>query len=232
MGLRMQKIENVRSSRLAELGVLAHVEARKLVAATMGRHYLVGRNRLGIDLRQIAFFHGHFCIGQEPRTGRKPIYLTVVREPVDRFLSYFYYRLDQLATMKRENRLGGSHPMIDQFERPPALPMEFLELLFASGAQNWRDSQVRYFSSRGTFEAARAVIVQYDVITAPMTQLDAFAKKVGEKLDLGQLRIAHMNKGRSRDRATGATLSNDDADTIRNFFQEDQKLYDYVSEKF
>ena len=142
MGLRIQKIENVRSSRLAELGVLAYVEARKLVAATMGKHYLVPRDCLGIDLRQIAFFHGHFCIGQEPRTGRKPIYLTVVREPVDRFLSYFYYRLDQLATMKRENRLGGSHPMIDQLGRPPASPMEFLELLLAQ----WRPKLARFTS--------------------------------------------------------------------------------------
>ena len=230
--LRMQKIENVRSSRLSELGVLWSVEApRRLLAPLSGKHYLLRRGWGLRDLDHIAFLHGHFCIGQEPRTGRKPVYLSVVREPVDRFLSYYYFRLDLLAQMERENRLKRSHPMIARFGRPPENPMEFLELLLASGARNWRDPQVRYFSPRGTFDAARAIVKQHEVITATMTRLDVIALEVSRRLGLHRMEFGHKNKGVSRARTRNSELSSNDADVIRSHFPHDQRLYEHIAEQ-
>ena len=230
--LRMQKIENVRSSRLSEMAVLWSVEApRKFFAPLSGKHYLLPRGWRLRDLNRIALVHGHFCIGEEPRTGRKPLYLSVVRDPVDRFVSYFYYRLDQLIRMERENRLSRSHPMIARFGRPPENPMEFLELLQASGAQNWRDPQVRYFSTTGTFAAARPIVERPDVVTATMTRLDAFAQEVSKRLGLDTLEFGHKNKGLSRARLNNAQLSRNDADVIRSFFPHDQILYAHIAER-
>ena len=229
--LRMQKIENVRSSRLSEMAVLWSVEApRKLFAPLSGKHYLLPRGWSKSDLSRISLLHGHFCIGQEPRVGRKPVYLSVVRDPVDRFVSYFYYRLDQLIRMESENRLSRSHPMMARFGRPPENSMEFLELLLASGAQNWRDPQVRYFSTLGTFDAARAIIKQQDVVTATMTRLDAFAHEISRRLGLNKLEFGHKNKGLSRARSKDLQLSGNDADVIRSFFPHDQSLYEHIAE--
>ncbi|MGI9425176.1 MAG: hypothetical protein ACR2PA_18415 [Hyphomicrobiaceae bacterium] len=225
--LREQKVENVRSSRAAELGVLALVEWRKLIATTQRSHYLLPRGWNG-DLDQIALLHGHFCIGQEPQTGRRPTYLSVAREPIDRFLSCFHFRLDQLNAAQRAKRLSPSHPMIKPLGRPPESPQEFLRLLEASGAKNWRNSQCRYFSPAGTFEAARRVIETRDVITAPMTRLAAFAETVSDRLGIEPLEVGHLNRGKSRAGASSETLSSADTAAIRRHFEEDQRLYDYV----
>ena len=232
LGLRMQKIENVRSSRLSEMTVLWSVEApRKLFAPWSGKHYLLPPGWNLTDLNRISLLHGHFCIGEEPRTDRKPVYLTVVREPVDRFVSYFYFRIDQLARLERKNQLSRSHPMIARFGRPPENPMEFLDLLLASGAQNWRDPQVRYFSAKRTFDAAKAILNQQEVITATMERLDAFARDVGDRFGIQNLSFGHKNKGVSRSRAVNLKLSAGDADSIRSYFPEDQLLYEHISER-
>ncbi|MGI9421792.1 MAG: sulfotransferase family 2 domain-containing protein [Hyphomicrobiaceae bacterium] len=231
LGLRMQKIENVRSSRLSEMAVLWSVEApRRLLAPISGKHYLLPRGWSKRDLSRISLIHGHFCIGQEPRIDREPVYLSVVRDPVDRFVSYFYYRLDQLNRMQNEDRLSRAHPMVARFGRPPENSMEFLELLLASGAQNWRDPQVRYFSTLGTFDAARTIIKQRDVVSATMTRLDVFAQEISRRLGLKKLEFGHKNKGLSRARAKNHRLSSNDADVIRSYFPHDQMLYEHIAE--
>ena len=121
--------------------------------------------------------------------------------------------------------------MLARFGRPPETPMEFLELLVASGAHGWRDPQVRYFSSIGSLEAARTTIEDLDVITATMNRLDLFAKETSERLGLRQLMIGHQNKGLSRARSNKLKCSAGDADAIRRYFPNDQKLYDYIAEK-
>ena len=85
--LRMQKIENPRSSRAAELGVLAHEFILRVSGCLTGRHYLLSSRTCRTALEDARFLWGHFRVGEEPDTGRTPVYMSVVRDPVDRFLS-------------------------------------------------------------------------------------------------------------------------------------------------
>ena len=109
--------------------------------------------------------------------------------------------------------------------------MEFLELLLASGAQNWRNPQVGYFSTTRTFDAARAIISKREVITATMTRLDAFALEVSRRLGLHNLEFGHKNKGVSRAQAKNLELSSNDAELIRKHFHHDQRLYEHIAER-
>ena len=70
--LRMQKIENVRTSRAAELGVLAHETGLKALSVVTGRHYLLPKHVRKGQVEKAKVVSGHFCIGQEPDTGRRP----------------------------------------------------------------------------------------------------------------------------------------------------------------
>lgn len=224
--LRMQKIENVRKSRVSELGVAAHVAGRRVLSAIQRRHYLLPPGHSG-DLTDIAMFHGHVRVGEEPRTGRRPTYVTVIRDPVDRFLSYFYYRRDQLpALMQNKAR----HPLLDAKGQPPADPMEFLDRLVCSGTVGWRNAQCRYFARAGDFASARAIIEGHGILAAPMRRLDELTARISNQLDLPRLQLEHVNKGASRARAR--ELSKAEIARIAAHFAEDLELYRYVEDRF
>lgn len=224
--LRMQKIENVRTSRFAELGVAAHVAGRQVLSAIQRRHYLLPPSHSG-ELSSIAMFHGHVRAGEEPRTGRRPTYVTVVRDPVDRFLSYFYYRRDQLSVLMQGKT---RHPLLDANGQPPADPMEFLDRLTRSGTVGWRNAQCRYFTRAGDFESARRVIDDLGVIAAPMRCLDELTARISHQLDLPRLQLEHVNKGASRARAR--ELSDPEKARIASHFNEDLRLYRYIEDRF
>lgn len=222
----MQKIENVRTSRFAELSVAAHVAGRQVLSAIQRRHYLLPTSHSG-DLSSIAMFHGHVRVAEEPDTGRRPNYVTVVRDPVDRFLSYFYYRRDQLPVLMQNK---SRHPLLDANGQPPGDPMEFLDRLMRSGTVGWRNAQCRYFARAGDFESARRVIEDRGILSAPMRRLDEFTTRISHELDLPRLQLEHVNKGASRARAR--ELSNAEVARIAAHFAEDIKLYRYVEDRF
>lgn len=224
--LRMQKIENIRTSRLAELSVAAHVAGRQALSVIQRRHYLLPTDHSG-DLSSVAMFHGHVRVAEEPRTGRRPSYVTVVRDPIDRFLSYFYYRRDQLPSLMQSK---ARHPLLDANGQPPADPIEFLDRLIRSGSHGWRNAQCRYFTSAGDFESARRVIDGLGVLSAPMRRLDAFAVRISHQLDLPKLQLEHVNKGASRARAL--EIADADIARIAPHFAEDLKLYRYIEDRF
>ena len=222
--LRMQKIENPRSSRAAELGVLAHEFMLKTAGHVTGRHYLLSKRTSPEAIGSARFLWGHFRIGEEPDTGRRPRYITVVRDPVDRFLSYFHYRRDQLPTL-----IGNKtkHPLLDDNGEIPSTPMAYLEMLERRSAKNWQDPQVRYFSPEGTFEAAREVIEGRDIRVGSVANLGSFLNTVADDLGIEEIKLEHKNKGRSRSKAR-EELSADEKARISQYFSEDRKLYDYV----
>lgn len=224
--LRMQKIENIRASRLAELSVDAHVAARRALSAIRRHHYLLPVGYRG-DLASVAMFHGHVRVAEEPPTGRRPVYVAVVREPVDRFLSYFYYRKDQLpALMRGKTR----HPLLKANGEVPADPIEYLNSLVRSGSRGWRNAQCRYFSPSGDFESARRVIESLGVLAAPMRSLDEFSTRISAELGLPKLELEHVNRGASR--AHAREIAKEDAAKIAAHFAEDLKLYRYIEDRF
>ncbi len=225
VSLRMQKIEIIRNGRLSEMTDHVFTYWRKLTARLSGRHYLASAPH---DFRRVWLIHGHFRIGEERRSGRQPVYISVVRESVDRFVSYFNYRKDQLPQLMNGR---ADHPLLDATGTIPATPMEFLDMLIRRRTRDWRNAQVRYFSSAGTFSGARRCIVEKRVITAPMTQLQGFAKLIEREIGTQPLVISHENRGLSRAKASESQLSASDADQIRLYFEEDCRLYELVRDK-
>jgi hypothetical protein len=225
--LRMQKIENVRTSRAAELGVLAHETGLKALSVVTGRHYLLPKHVRKGQVEKAKVVSGHFCIGQEPDTGRRPHYMSLVRSPVDRFLSYYYYRINKLPRLLRNK---SHHPLLNKDGCAPATPIEYLDQLVASGAKNWRNPQVRYFSPEGTFEAAREAIEEKNVLVSTTLEFEAFLDVVAKRIGVESVPMKHKNVGRTQRRARHE-LSAADREVIAEHFDEDRKLFEYVADR-
>ena len=223
--LRMQKIENVCTSRAHELAVLALEQGFRSVSSLTRRHYLLPRRATMRQVRQASYLSGHFRIGEEPQSDRQPHYLSVVREPVDRFLSFYYYRIDAFPISAKGKR---HHPLLDRNGKLPATPLDYLEHLKRSGAQNWRDPQVRYFAADGTFESARSAIKENDVLVAPLTQYQVFLAALARRIGVDEVPMQHTNRGVARAKVR-KPLSPKERAAIAAHFVEDQKLYDYVT---
>lgn len=148
--------------------------------------------------------------------------------PSTGFVSYFNYRKDQLPQLMNGR---ADHPLLDATGTIPATPMEFLDMLIRRRTRDWRNAQVRYFSSAGTFSGVRRCNVEKRVITAPMTQLQGFAKLIEREIGTQPLVISHENRGLSRAKASESQLSASDADQIRLYFEEDCRLYEFVRDK-
>jgi hypothetical protein len=122
------------------------------------------------------------------------------------------------------------HPLLNKDGCAPATPIEYLDQLVASGARNWRNPQVRYFSPEGTFEAARAAIEEKNVLVSTTLEIEAFLDVVAQRIGVDSVPMKHENVGRTQRRARHE-LSAADREAIAEHFDEDRKLFEYVANR-
>ncbi|MGO9543911.1 MAG: sulfotransferase family 2 domain-containing protein [Rhodomicrobium sp.] len=183
-----------------------------------------GRRLRGIDpgvKDRLRLLTGHFRLGAEPRTGRTPIYLTLIRDPVDRLLSQYYYRHDARAHSKGKR---------DRHEYWLYDIDRFADYVYARREWNEMNLQCRYLSGENNFAAARRAVDERVFLAAPTHRMNEFLALLGPVLGLDSFAAARSNIGRTRQ---GKTPPPEKAlAKIREMVSEDQRLFDYVSRAF
>lgn len=221
--LKNARLERYYRSRIDCLLKGAEFRFRSFYWRQMGSHPLAYRTP-GETLERINVFHGHIGIGLEPRVSRSPVYFSVLREPVDQFLSIFYHEKERaklLGSRYRERIFFDGNGQF--FESPGA----FLSALEKSGLKNWRDTQCRYFGGEPdtgvaleTIQASNCRIFQFP----RMAELESWLRLgLGDEFRLGQSeRVGRLRRSLQAELEADPNLE----DRVREAFQNDVALFE------
>jgi hypothetical protein len=216
------KVGKIHESRLRKFAWGARKSLRYVAQRLRGVDPLLPRGVARADLARLRLLEGHYALGDELKVGREPIYLAAVRDPVDRFLSDYYYRFDQRASWpagKRERHAFWTYD-VDRY----------VDHVYARRAWNEINLQCRYLGGEDNFAAARRAVDERVFLAAPSSRLNEFLQLLRPVLDLSSSQAPRSNVGTAR-RGKAPPLAETLA-KIREMVAEDQLLFDYVSRAF
>lgn len=196
----------------------AAVNLREHAAAALAR--AAGRDVPLMETQP--FFAGHFILGEEPPGPRPRFYVTVVRDPAERFLS------DHAFMARKRDRARSDcldHALYD-------LPLEdFVSAIEARPDAYLHDYQCRQLA-HGAPDAEAACRAVDDTLwlAAPMTRLDAFLEKAGAALGrtFPPLETVRRTPGKRGTEAVAPAL----LDRIRALNPGDARLHAHVRDAF
>jgi hypothetical protein len=216
------KVAKIHESRLRKFAWGARKSLRDVAQRLRGVDPLLPKGVARADLARLRLLEGHYALGDELKVGREPIYLTAVRDPVDRFLSDYYYRFDQRANWpvgKRERHAFWTYD-VDRF----------VDHVYARRAWNEINLQCRYLGGEDNFAAAKRAVDERVFLAAPSNRLNDFLQLLRPVLDLNSTQAPLSNVGTAR--RAKAPPSAETLAKIRAMVAEDQLLFDYVSAAF
>ena len=167
------------------------------------------------QVRSYRLLSGHFPLDfylKQPVSDYQVI--TVLRDAVDRELSAYFY----VRNWKGHPR----HATLGQMDL-----YQFVEHRAKQQHSNW---QCAILSGSGTFDEARKAIARHRILAAPVDYLGDFCKLLERRFGLGPLHPGREN-------VTGSRLGVDEVppeikSRLRELTAEDQRLYQYVKQKF
>lgn len=142
-------------------------------------------------------------------------FMTMLRDPVDRFLSHFYFHLD--TALEKQCPNGRLEEFI---EGNSAREFGSMMTQFLSGLPMGSD-----FHAAEAVEAAKANLDKFDIVGL-LDELPDFQQQVSDRLGT-RLRIGHQNVGQNR-RGSTAEVSPDIMARVRTLCAPDQALYDFA----
>jgi hypothetical protein len=222
MMMGMDKVGKIQPSRVRKVAWTARQAIRKAAMWARGGDPRLAKFYSKAELEQMVFFEGHFALGEEPRNSRKPVYITLVRDPVDRFLSNYYMAHDQRARWSEGKQ--DRHPFwtydIDRF----------VDYVYARRKWNDTNMQCRFIGGANRFEPARRAVDDRVFLAAPTDRLDDCLELLQPVLGLQSTVAPQWNVGQARQGR--APPSPETRAKIQEMTSEDQLLYDYVSRVF
>ena len=172
-----------------------HCRIRFAALAARRRRRIAAARRAGrpaFRAHEAPFIAGHFVLGAEPACDRAPLYVTLVRDPVDRLVSDYWFMRG-----KRDRSRGDAlDPRL--YDRPLR---EFVDALIAEPALYRDNLQCRTLAGTPEPGAACRLARERLWLAAATDQFDALAACLGHAIgrDLGAARQAKRNAGRPRE---------------------------------
>ena len=177
----------------ADRGLLRlHRRTRFALLAARRRAAIAAARRAGrpaFRAHEAPFIAGHFVLGAEPPCDRAPLYVTLVRDPVDRLLSDYWFMRG-----KRDRSRGDAlDPAL--YDRPLA---EFADALIADPALYRDNLQARTLTGTGEPEAACRLARERLWLAGATDQFAEVAACLGRAIgrDLGPVRQSKRNAAR------------------------------------
>jgi hypothetical protein len=177
------------------------------------------------EKQAIKCIRGHVRLGQEPDLGKKPLYISVLRDPVDRFVSEYYF---YLGKVKRDGKKRFSDPIKNAIN---SLDFDqYVDFVSELPPEKTRNLQCQYLASSPRFEAARQVVDEVVYLCAPLERMDDFNQLLSMEFGLRNEKIERQNI--SHLRPERVELRDDTRVKIMRMFDQDMRLYQYVQEQF
>ena len=216
-----EKIGKIHPNRVHKLWWSARERVREAAMRARGVDPLLRRCGTA-KIEAMRLTAGHFAVGGEPPDSRKPVYISMVRDPVDRFLSQYYFSHDLRAKWPEGVR-----------ERHPWWTYDldrFVDFVFSRKRWTVTNVQCLYLGGRDRFEAARRAIDDRIFLAAPSQRLGECIDLLRPVLNLKTESSARVNVGAARQRA--APPSAETLTKIEAMVSQDRLLFDYVSRTF
>ena len=158
---------------------------------------------------------GHFAFGLHEGVAPRPFYVSLVRDPVDRFVSVYKHA--------RQTPGHVLHPAAASADLKG-----FYEYTLADPRARRRTVGVQcaFLAGVRTFSAAQPVIARNYRLIAPMEAFDRFAAAAASLLGKPQISSPSRNRRPSTDEVALAALQL--APRIRRDHHEDQQLYEHL----
>ena len=224
--LGMSKAEKTYRSRFHE----THWRLKSALSWVKGKltgiHPMLYRRLSEDDKRRIRFMSGHFAWGHAPDLGKRPALVSIVREPIRRFISDYYFSQSGQGAWRRT---GGLH---DPRKRALAEMdiSEYARWLARPENRNLHNIQCRYVSGKPDFEYTRELIDEHYYCCAPLERIADFVILLSRPFQFHDTGIGHNNPG--REIPDGLVLDDDTHGILRDVFSEDVLMYQYVCGEF
>lgn len=204
----------------------ATIEMRNRISAV--RHKFTGTKFKRIDQMTVAdrdnirLIHGHIRLGSEPDIGREPLYVSLVRDPIDRIASQYWYLRSGLGWRipqdpKKRLALGRS---LD----------EYIEALYKLGARHSWNQQCQYFAREQSFEAARQACERQFFCVMTFDRIAEFTNSICQAANIENVAVKHSNRSSKRPRHT--PLSEASLALMEKMYGEDMKLYRWLKNRY
>lgn len=196
-----------------------------------------------------AIYCGHYGVGIHEWLDRPAYYASVMRDPVERMVSLYFYCLPLLEKCREiVNKNGGDFQKVRNALTLPDFFFDFSQCLqgfptvddfFSSPSAELDNGMVRRFSGYGlkagpcpesALEQAKDNIENYFSVVGLLDRYPETLDLMSQTFSLPQLTQGHVNKRPKRKEKE--TLDNHILAKIRAMNRLDQDLYDWVSSRF
>lgn len=165
-------------------------------------------------LKKFKFVSGHFCYGIHELFEQKPIYISIVREPISRALSAIKFI--------KSNQYHYLYPLLKDLSVD-----DCLKRLINLGETRLYSNQCEMIGGKQSFDEIKPIIDDFYFVIAPFDRIDDFITILEVFFFKSSVKRLYLNKSKGQ-----YQFSNESIELIKELSKEDFKLYDYVSIKF
>ncbi|SHO59875.1 Sulfotransferase family protein [Pseudoxanthobacter soli DSM 19599] len=221
--LRQHLIGKVREKRRHAAGYAASVAWRRLKARVGGRHWLLPSGFDAARLDDMALVSGHVGLADMPSTRRRPVVVTLLRDPVERFVSSFHFF--------RSVALAESPPPMQKSPRLLTWSIDdYVAWLADRGEVDAFNVQCLFLGDSPSFEPARRAIDETVFMAATLDRIDDFRTALGAALGVGSIPARREKVGAAR--MSAAPPRPETLETIRRLSSGDVRLVEHVRAAF
>ncbi|MEM5882524.1 MAG: sulfotransferase family 2 domain-containing protein [Candidatus Aenigmatarchaeota archaeon] len=166
-------------------------------------------------LKKYKFVSGHFCYGIHNLFEQKPIYISIVREPISRVLSAIKF-----IKSAPEHYL---YPVLKDLSVDSCLK----ELIRFNETRLYTHQCVMIAGKHGNFDEVKQIINDNYFVVAPFDRINDLITILEVFIFKSPVKRLHLNKSEGE-----YQFSNESIQLIKELCKDDFELYDYVSIKF
>lgn len=169
--------------------------------------------------RRAQFLHGHHPLWARLPTSRRPLFITMTRDPIERFLSNYYFIR---AKAERSGKIALKRRVLTED------PDLFATRVMESPAAKRLNGMCLYLARSGRFEDARNALETRLFAATQLDNLGPFSCRIADALGRPAPDFQHVNIGKNR--PNSSPLSPKVEARLKAALDPDRRLHDHIGE--